>query len=63
MANGKIVKYKKVYKVILEGKSDTVITDSLPTQLVVNERVLRGTVDMLNRQYKWHNATIKEIKR
>jgi len=63
MANGTIVKYKRVYKVVVEGKTDTACPDDEPMLLTNADRILRTSVAALDYAYSWRNVTIKEIKR
>lgn len=63
MANGKIVKYKRVYKITIEGKTDTVLPNEMPLSLKTAVGLLSDVVDVLDGEYKWRNVTIKEIKR
>lgn len=63
MANGKIVKYKKHYKITIEGKTDTQYPNDKPMYLSIFEKTLFGTVALLNSQTKWNNVSIKEVKR
>lgn len=63
MANGKIVKYKKHYKITIEGKTDTVHQEDEPFYLSVFRKTLERTVQMLDSQTAWNKVTIKEVKR
>jgi len=63
MANGKIVKYKKVYKITVEGKTDTAHPEDTPLGLETARNTLYLTVGILDSKYKHRNVTIKEIKR
>ena len=63
MANGKIVHYKRVYKVTIEGKTDTAIPDEVPMSLKTSVTLLYRLVSMLDDAYKWRSVKIKEVKR
>lgn len=63
MANGKIVKYKKHYKITIEGKTDTAHPEDEPIYLKTFRRTLERVVEMMNNETVWNNVTIKEVKR
>jgi hypothetical protein len=63
MANGKIVKYKKHYKITIEGKTDTALPEEEPFYLSLFRKTLFSMVEMMNSRTKWNNVTIKEVKR
>ena len=63
MANGKIVKYKKVFKIVVEGKADLAKESTVIPALEQTEVVLFGMVAALNKERAWHNVSIKEVKR
>lgn len=63
MANGKIVNYRKVFKIVVEGKTDTAHPEDTPLGLEQAMNVLYITVGMLDSKYKYRDVTIKEIKR
>lgn len=63
MANGKIVKYKKHYKITLEGKTDTKNPEETPMFVERLERVLAEVALLLNNETAWNTVTIKEVKR
>lgn len=63
MANGKIVKYKKVYKITIEGKSDTRYPDEPPAKLKTTQNMLMTVVAVTNEMGAWHNVSIEELKK
>lgn len=63
MANGKVVKYKKVFEIVVEGSSDMVNPESTPLGLENAERILRDVTDALDGMFVSRSVTIKEIKR
>lgn len=63
MANGKIVKYKKHYKITLEGKTDTKNPNETPMFVKYMEGVLNDLVRHLDYETSWNNVTMKEVKK
>jgi hypothetical protein len=63
MANGKIVKYKKHYKITIEGKTDTARPEDEPFYLSVFRKTIFRMVEMMNSQTSWNSVTVKEVKR
>lgn len=63
MANGKIVKYKRSYKITIEGKTDTKHPEDEPLYLEIFDRMLKEVAYRMNGMTAWNNVTIKEVKR
>lgn len=63
MANGKVVKYRKVFKVIIEGTTDTAYPDEPLFQLETAVVPLKAIVKMLDDKYVTRSVTMKEVKK
>lgn len=59
--NRKVVKYRKVYKVVIEGKADTTSPNEEPFALRFSRDTLLGVVAALDTQRKWNSVKVTEI--
>lgn len=63
MANGKIIKYKRHYKITIEGQTDTKNPEDEPMYLNIFGKTIEQMVEYLDAQTLWNTVTVKEVKR
>lgn len=61
MRKRKVVKYKRVYVVTVEGQSDTSMPDEVPFGLQLADSTIKAVGQALDGQFKHRSVTVREM--